>query len=99
MFRNTFLLLSHRYVEDSLDDHEGLRQTEPILNFHGIVKYEVNYQHAVSNNVPEVGWLNVDPLGETVSRTEQLSDGEKRRDFQILFFFFYCFTRHVILVS
>lgn len=66
-----------RHVEESLDDHDGLRQTKPVLNYHGIVKYEVNWQRAGGDKVPEAGWLNVDPLEETVSRTEQLSDGEE----------------------
>lgn len=77
MINNVIVLSSFRHVEDFLDDHEGLRQTAPIRNFHGIVKYEVNVQHAGGDNIPEKGWWNVDPLEETVSLDEHLSDGEE----------------------
>ena len=64
-----------RFVEDALDDYEGKLTRNGVSNFHGIVKFEVAKVYTQDTGEPQIGWDTVDPLAETYSFREKLSDG------------------------
>ena len=69
----------YRFVADKLDDNEGGRSRTAIRNYRGIVKFEVNWEHSVSEQVPTRGWENVNPLNDEVSKQTPLVEGDRLR--------------------
>ncbi|WAQ93654.1 hypothetical protein MAR_006125 [Mya arenaria] len=72
------ILMSQKFVADSLDDNEGKRTRQAIPNYHGIVKYEVVYDQSALEQAPTIGWLEVD-LSEQTSTQRILVDGDRLR--------------------
>lgn len=73
------LLSSQKFVNDSLDDHEGERKRDAIENFHGIVKFEVAKVLTIDDEEPTSGWETITPFQEKTSFTEKLADGSRVR--------------------
>ncbi|XP_053393446.1 uncharacterized protein LOC123564849 [Mercenaria mercenaria] len=73
------LLFSMKYVNDSLDDHEGHRTLDPITNYRGIVKFEMAKVYTEDVTEPISDWVVVTPFKEETSFTEKLRDGSRVR--------------------
>lgn len=69
------ILMSKKFVEDALDDYEGQLTRNGIKNFHGIIKFEIAQVYTLDTNEPQTGWDRIEPLAETYSFREKLSDG------------------------
>ncbi|WAQ93640.1 FER-like protein [Mya arenaria] len=72
------ILMSLKFVADTLDDDEGERTREAITNYHGIIKFEVAYVQSPSEEVPTTGWTVI-PLQESISTQRILEDGDRLR--------------------
>ncbi|WAQ93656.1 hypothetical protein MAR_006127 [Mya arenaria] len=72
------ILMSLKFVADTLDDDEGKRTRKAITNYHGIIKFEVAYDQSPSEEVPTTGWTVI-PLQESVSTQRILEDGDRLR--------------------
>ncbi|WAQ93657.1 FER-like protein [Mya arenaria] len=67
-----------QFVADALDDNEGKRTRQAIPNFNGIVNFEVAYDIFASEQVPTIGWSQVN-LSEQTSTERILVDGDRLR--------------------
>ena len=72
-------MINYRFVADVLDDNEGGRSRTAITNYRGIVKFEVNWDQSVSEQVPTTGWEDLNPLNDEVSKQTPLVDGDRLR--------------------
>ncbi|XP_052809614.1 uncharacterized protein LOC128238075 [Mya arenaria] len=72
------ILMSLKFVADSLDDDKGDRSRQAIPNYHGIVKFEVAYDQSVSEEMPTAGWSKI-TLQERISTQRILVDGDRLR--------------------
>ncbi|XP_052799359.1 uncharacterized protein LOC128230970 [Mya arenaria] len=72
------ILMSLKFVADTLDDDEGKRTRKAITNYHGIIKFEVAYDPSPSEEVPTTGWTVI-PLQESISTQRILEDGDRLR--------------------